>query len=277
MNGNRILSTLILLAAGSAPSFAQTDARLVDAVRLAREGFSDSARAVAGRLLQATPTTDALYSEALYTVALVAGSAEDKRLHLQRLAIEFSQSSWADDARLELAQLAYAERQLEEAVRHIERLLSDYPGSPLTATAALWGSRAALELHQLPLACQWAVHGMRAAGNEIELRNRLEFQRQRCEAMIRADSTTAAPGGPQVPPADPGAGWYVQVAALRGEGAANDVAALLRRAEFDATVVRDAGFYKVRAGPFRSRSDAERELPAIRRVAGGNPFVVQVR
>ena len=45
---------------GAAPAHAQTDPRLVDAVRAAQEGQSDSARARIQRLLAATPPTDTL-------------------------------------------------------------------------------------------------------------------------------------------------------------------------------------------------------------------------
>lgn len=270
-----MLGAACLVLGGTGSLGAQTDARLVAAVQLAREGFGDSARAVAERVLSATAPDASLYPEALYTVALVASTVEDKRLRLQRLAIEFSQSSWADDARLELAQLAYAEQNLDETIRHIERLLSDYPTSPLRARGALWGSRAAFDQRQFPLACQWAVLGIRAAGEDIELRNRLDFQRQRCDGMIRADTSSEAPVASE-PDTPSGPGWYVQVVALRGEDAAGDVAALLTRAKLEAVVVPDAGFYKVRAGPYATRADAERALPGIRRLTGGDPFVLQV-
>ena len=58
---------------------AQNDPRLVAAVRLAQDGLSDSARAVAGRILAATPAADSLYSEALYTMGLLAATEQDRR------------------------------------------------------------------------------------------------------------------------------------------------------------------------------------------------------
>ena len=53
----------------------QTDPRLVSAVRAAQEGRGDSARAAVDRLLAATPPTDTLYPQILYTQAMVAGTA----------------------------------------------------------------------------------------------------------------------------------------------------------------------------------------------------------
>lgn len=279
----RRLLPLLVLAAGSVPGLAQEHPRLVEAVRLAREGQSDSARAVAGAVLNATATTAPLFPEALYTVALLASTVDEKRLHLQRVAIEYSQSAWADDARLELAQLAYAERKFDEAVRQVERLLADYPLSPVRAAGALWGSRAAFDQRNLPLACQWAMAGLGSVGTDVELRNQLDFQRQRCEATLASDSATARSGTPSSPPPPPpppqaaGPAWWVQVAAFRTESQATTVLRQLERARIEARVIRDAGFWKVRAGPYGTEADAQRALPAVRRISGGQPFLVRAR
>ena len=119
---------LLLCGLGLAgPLAAQSDPQLLAVVRLVQEGQGDSARAMAGRILAATPPTDPKYAEVLYTVARVAASTDDRRLHLQRIAIEYSRSDWADDALLQLAQLAYAARDPAGVVDHIQRLLADYP------------------------------------------------------------------------------------------------------------------------------------------------------
>lgn len=282
----RVLCWLVCLVTLAPPLGAQTDPRLADAVRLAREGLGDSARAVAGRVLNATRPSDALYPEALFTVARVAATVDDKRLYLQRVAIEFSQSDWADDARLELAQLAYAERKFDETVRHVERLLADYPLSSNRGVGALWGSRAAYDLRQFPLACQWAAQGLQVVGTDVELRNQLDFQRQRCEGALeaaRSGGGAAAPATP-APPTRPGPvasaggpGWYVQVAAFREQPTADGVVQRLARAQFTALVVRDGGFFKVRAGPYPTRAAAQEAIAAVKRAVGGEPFVVQVR
>lgn len=273
----RRLLPLVLLAAGPIPALAQEHPRLVEAVRLAREGQSDSARAVAGAVLSTTTTTAPLYPEALFTVALVASTVDEKRLHLQRVAIEYSQSAWADDARLELAQLAYAERKFDEAVRQVERLLADYPLSPVRAAGALWGSRAAFDQRNLPLACQWAMAGLGSVGADVELRNQLDFQRQRCEATLASDTIAATPPPPPAPPPAAGPAWWVQVAAFRTESQAATVRQQLERARIEATVIRDAGFWKVRAGPYGTEAEAQRALPTVRRISGGQPFVVRAR
>jgi hypothetical protein len=92
---------LVLVLAGASVAAAQTDARLVAAVRAAQEGQGDSARSAVDRLLAATPPTDSLYPEILYTQAMVAGTAADMRRHLQRVVVEYA--TWSACARTTLS------------------------------------------------------------------------------------------------------------------------------------------------------------------------------
>ena len=97
----------------------------------AQEGRGDSARVAVDRLLAATAPADTLYPQILYTQAMVADTAGDMRRHLQRVAVEYSTSSWADDALLRLVQMDYATRNYENAARNLERLRVDFPLTPL--------------------------------------------------------------------------------------------------------------------------------------------------
>jgi len=264
----------ILLALSSllaVPAAAQTDARLVTAVRLAQDGMGDSARAVMGRILAVTKPTDSLYPEVLYTVAVVASSVQDKRLYLQRVAVEYSRSDWADDALLQLAQLDYAGRNPAGTVQQIERLLADYPGSPIRATAALWGARAAFDQRDRALACQWVNLGLGAVGDDVELRNQLDYQEERCRAMAAAESTST-----QRPPAKPsGPQWLVQVAAFKTRDAADNAVASLKQLGYGAFTTADGGYLRVRAGPFASKAEAQAAVERIRQRLKGQPFVTR--
>ena len=97
------LSALYAISAISAP--AQTDPRLVEIIRQAQQGQGDSARFKVQRLLASTSPSDTLYPQIVYTQAMVANEAADMRRQLQRVAVEYSSSSWADDALLRLVQL----------------------------------------------------------------------------------------------------------------------------------------------------------------------------
>lgn len=259
---------------------AQNEPRLVTAVRLAQDGLSDSARAVVGRILGALPPTDSLYPEVLYTMGFLAGTESDRRLHLRRVVVDHAQSQWADDALLQLAQLDYAAGNAEAVVRQIDQLLRDYPATPLTATAAFWGARAAGDRRDAVTACRMAAAGLDATGGDVELRNQLEFQRQRCQgiAAMLAESVRNATVPPRHPAVQPSSrrGFYVQVSAVKTQIAANTEIARVKRAGYTAVVVREGGLMKIRVGAFPTRPDADVAAAEIGSKIGARPFVVRV-
>lgn len=290
-----IFATVSAAAVPQRSLAAQTDPRLVGAVRLAQDGLSDSARAVAGRILGATLATDSLYPEALFTAGLVAATEQDRRLYLRRVVADHALSSWADDALLHLGQLDYTGGNSEAAARQFDQLIRDYPGSPLVAQAGYWGARAAADRRDAAAACRMADAGLAAVGNDIELANLLEFQKQRCQglgarvaeslraaaadslARARADSVSRADPPAPVPSARrPARGFYVQVSAVTTSSAANTEVARIRRAGFTPVVAREGGYMKIRAGAFRTRTEAQAAAAQIRAKLGGTPFVVQV-
>src|SRR5690242_17020883 len=101
----------ITLFSAAAPQrlSAQSDPRLVAAVRLAQEGQGDSARIQVKRILDATPVASPLYAEALFTTGVVAASTVEMERQFRRLVVEFNGSAWADDALLRLMQLNFAQ------------------------------------------------------------------------------------------------------------------------------------------------------------------------
>ncbi|MGH7513109.1 MAG: SPOR domain-containing protein [Gemmatimonadales bacterium] len=201
--------TLALGAACAAPLHAQTDRRLVDAVRAAQEGQGDSARAAVQRLLDATSPSDTLYPQILYTQAMVANSAGDMRRQLQRVTVEYATSDWADDALLRLVQMDYATRNFDGAARNLERLRVDFPASPLMAQAAYWAGRTYFDNNNPQAACRWLADGMAKAQNDVELQNQIGYLYQRCDLRPDSAATAQAPALADSAPRDstkPGAG-----------------------------------------------------------------------
>jgi cell division septation protein DedD len=283
----------------------QSDPRLVTAVRLARDGMSDSARAVVARILAGTEPGDSGYAEVLYTAGLVAATERDRRVAFRRVVVEYAQSTWADDALLQLAQLDYASGNPEGTVRQVEQLIRDYPESPLHGAAALWGARAANDRRDAGTGCRLADTGLAAAGNDVELRNQLEFQRQRCRSLgamqseaaraasedsatkARADSAARAnkppsrraaePSGRAAEtPRRPAAGYYVQLSAVATQASANTEVSRFRGAGFKPVIVRESGLFKIRIGPYADRGQAADAMARARTRFGGKPFVVHV-
>ena len=283
-----VLASLFVLLPAVQPSSrlaAQSDPRLAAAVRLAQDGLSDSARAVVGRILGSLQPADSLYAEALYTMGFLAATEADRRLHLRRVVVDYAQSDWADDALLQLAQLDYAVGNTEATVRQIEILLRDYPATPVAGVAAFWGARAAGDRRDAATACRMADAGLLAVGSDVELRNQLDFQKQRCQglASMAAESARATP--PERPvEAPPGrtptraarSGYFVQVSAVRTQAAANTEIARVKQAGYTAIVVRESGLLKVRVGAFRTKADADAAASEIRIRIGARPFVVRV-
>jgi hypothetical protein len=293
---------MLAIVAFTPAAHSQTDPRLVDAVRTAQEGASDSARATVARLLAGTPPGDSLYPEILYTQAMVAGEAGEMRRHLQRIVVEFNGSSWADDALLRLVQMDYATRNLDGAARNLERLRLDYPQSPLVPQAAYWAGRTYFDLKTPEPGCRWLADGM-AQARDIETRNQLEFLFQRCGTQGRgvadsgrrvqdstpapvpaapvdtarpADSTPGRPAADSVPgpPAGARARYRIQVAAVATPGAADDTAERVEQLGYPAVIVRERGLYKVRAGAFASREEAQAAVAKMKASLGGSPFIV---
>jgi cell division septation protein DedD len=298
----RLAAFLVLttpLTAGVAS--AQSDPRLVAAVRSAQEGSSDSGRAAVNRLLLATAPTDSLYPEIIYTQAMVASEAGEMRRHLQRVVVEYSSSSWADDALLRLVQMDYASRSLDGAAQSLERLRSDYPQTPLVPQAAYWAGRVYFDLKNPALACRWLADGM-AKAQDVEVQNQLGYLYQRCgtaeqtdsaapstptstpgrdSASARPDSQPARPDSqPPRPTAPPSplpaqrASFRIQVSAVATPGGADDAADKAEKLGYPAVIVRERNLYKVRAGAFATREEAAGALPKLKAAFGGSPFIV---
>lgn len=308
MKRNRPLLALAVLIGTTGPLAGQTapgpiTPRFQEVIRLAQEGYGDSARAVIARLLQQIPATDSSYPEALFTSATVARTGEAMRTGFARVAVEFSASPWADKALLRLAQLEYGSGNLDAVIARVTRLFTDYPRSPMIPSAAIWGSRAAFEQKKTPIACDWITRGLALVGNDVETRNQLEFARKRCDvgpgvemAPPHADSlrdTTPAPPArtdttrpgtskpvtraPVTRPA-PAGKWRVQVAAITDKAAIARVVKGIRNAGFTAfQVAGPRGLVKIQAGPFATRDAAQAELARFRKLFGGNPFPVEIR
>jgi tetratricopeptide (TPR) repeat protein len=260
-----------LLLALASPLVAQTDARLVDALRMAQEGASDSARASVERLLQATPPTDTLYPQVLYAAGLVSRNVEEMRRNYTRVAVEYTNSSWADDALMRLGLLDYASGNSAGALRQFERVRNDYPDSPLLASTSEWAARALFDQKKPADACAWLALGRETAGEDIELGNRLAFLSGRC-SVAPAPDTTPTPSAPE-PVAKTGYG--VQIGAVNTEAAARTLVANLTAAGFTGYVVQEKNLFKVRAGPWPDRAQAQQALARVKQKLGGAPFVVK--
>jgi rare lipoprotein A len=143
---------------------------------------------------------------------------------------------------------------------------------------------------------------MARVGDNLELQNQLGYLYQRCGVKIVSDSgarrdSASATSGPDssgagdstrtktatAPPPDSAksasaqgskAKYRVQVAAVATPGAADDAADAAEKLGYPAVIVRERGLYKVRAGTFATKEEAQAAVKRIKSGLGGSPFVV---
>ena len=270
------LLTVIGMLSIALPLQAQTDPRLVEAVRLAQEGMGDSARASVNRVLNQLTAGDSLYPQALYTLGLVSRSVDEMRRQYTRVAVEYTYSDWADDALVRLGMLDYAGGNPQGTLRQMEKVATDYPQSPLIPTAAVWAARAAFDTRKPADGCRWVATGLAAAGSDVELKNQLEFYNGRCAGGVPPESTQAADTAKPPPPASASREAYgIQVGAVTTQAAADKLLASLKSAGLHGYAVKDGNLLKVRAGPYPDRDKAQAAIPKVRGAVGGSPFLVK--
>jgi len=263
---------------------AQTDGRLVEALRLAQSGQVDSARGIVRRLLATLPPGDSVYPQALLAAAKIAPDAPTVSLYLNRIVVEYGAGPWADDALLLLTQLYFAQHDPTQTVQAAERLNRDYPDSPLRARANFSAARAYFELKNETRGCELIHQALDGSGDDVEFKNQISFYASRCSAPSSTlppppppdtgAKTTPAPPPPPAPPAGPHA-YAVQVLAVKSAAQVDDMLTRLKVMGFDARVLRDStGFFKVRVGRYATREEAQRAQLRLKQKVGGQPFVV---
>jgi cell division protein FtsN len=206
-----------LLSCAATLAVAQTPARLTDPVFVRAQGLVSDGNGAAGRALidsviAATSPTARLYPEALYWRASLAANAADAESDYKHIVVDYPLAPQAEDALLRLAQLELARGDREGALIHLQRIPRDYPRSKSLARASYWTARVLFEKNDVPGACAANANALAQAGDaEIELRNQIQYQGQRCPAAAAIASnppvsaaapapSTATPPAPVSPP-----------------------------------------------------------------------------
>ncbi len=266
------LAAVLLTASPPVRLSAQSDPRLLDALRLAQTGQVDTARAVVRRLLATLSPADSTYPEALLAGAKIAPDASTVATNLNRIVVEYGSSRWADDALLMLTQLYFAQHDPAQTIQAAERLRRDYPDSPLRGRAAFPAARAYFDLKDDVRGCELIREAVAGAGDDVEYKNQVGFYAARCGA----GATTTPPPAPADSAAAAPKVYAVQVLAVKSTTQVDDMLTRLRVMGFDARVVRDtSGFFKVRVGRYATRQEAQAVQQRLRTRVGGQPFVVE--
>ena len=189
-----------LLSCAATLAVAQTPARPTDPVfvraqALVSDGNGAAGRALIDSVIAATSPTARMYPEALFWRASLASNAADAESDYKHIVVDYPLAPQAEDALLRLAQLELSRGDREGALIHLQRIPRDYPRSKSLARANYWTARVLFEKNDIPKACAANASALAQAGDaEIELRNQIQYQGQRCPvtaAVVPAPKPTA--------------------------------------------------------------------------------------
>ncbi len=175
-----LLSCAATLAVAQTPP-RPTDPVFVRAQALVSDGNGVEGRALIDSVIKATSPTARLYPEALFWRASLASNAAAAESDYKHIVVDYPLAPQAEDALLRLAQLELSRGDREGALIHLQRIPRDYPRSKSLARANYWIARVLFEKNDIPKACAANASALAQLGaTEIELRNQIQYQGQRC-------------------------------------------------------------------------------------------------
>lgn len=188
-----------LLSCAATLAVAQTPARPTDPVfvraqALVSDGNGVEGRALIDSVIRATSPTARLYPEALFWRASLASNAAAAESDYKHIVVDYPLAPQAEDALLRLAQLELSRGDREGALIHLQRIPRDYPRSKSLARANYWTARVLFEKNDIPKACAANASALAQVGaTEIELRNQIQYQGQRCPLPAVVATETPRP------------------------------------------------------------------------------------
>jgi len=189
------------LATAQVPS-RPADPIFVRAQTLVSDGNGVAGRALIDSVIAKTPPTSQLYPQALFWRATLAANAADAESDYKHIVVDYPLAPQAEDALLRLAQLELARGDRDGALNHLQRIPRDYPRSKSLARASYWTARVLFEKNDIPNACAANANALAQADvSEIELRNQIQYQGQRCPAAAAVATTAAVATPTTTPPA----------------------------------------------------------------------------
>ena len=164
------------------------------AQQMVNNGDAPAGRALLDSLLNTISSDSPRYAEALYWRARLAPTANDAERDFRRIVVDYSLSPRVDDALLRMGQLEFMRGARDAALQHFQRLETEHPDSPLRSRASYWTARVYFERNDLQHACAANADALaRAGAADVELRNQIDFQNQRCRGVVVAQSKAPSP------------------------------------------------------------------------------------
>lgn len=186
------LFCIVTRAAAQVPA-RPADPIFVRAQTLVSDGNGVAGRALIDSVIAKTPQTSQLYPQALFWRATLAANAADAESDYKHIVVDYPLAPQAEDALLRLAQLELARGDRDGALGHLQRIPRDYPRSKSLARASYWTARVLFEKNDVPNACVANANALAQADvSEVELKNQIQYQGQRCP-LPAAVATVAPP------------------------------------------------------------------------------------
>jgi hypothetical protein len=244
---------VLTLVAQQPPPVTVPDSAYRRAQRLVDEGEGVRGRALVDSLLSATREGTAERANALFWRATLAADTPAAQRDYILITVDYSLTPRAADALLRLAQLDMTLGNRPSARQRLERLVLEHPTSPVAGEGWFFLGIVRRGENDLPGGCAALDSArVRLAAGDVERRNRVEFEAQRCRSVM---ARPPAPDTTKPPPAT-GPRWSVQVAAYRTQAEGEILARSLRARGYDARVVLLEPYYRVRIGAFATRQEA---------------------
>jgi cell division septation protein DedD len=197
----RALQACLVLPALAGAQSARDSTLYLRAQQMVANGDAAGGRKLADSVANAAPSGTAAYAEGLYWRATLAANARDSEQSYRQIIVDYPLSGRVADALLRIGQLESARGENAAALQHFQRLVLEHPRSPLRAEASYWVARLYFDANDPSHACAANSDALASApASNVELKNRIDFQQQRCRGVTLATNAPAAAAAPEAVP-----------------------------------------------------------------------------
>ena len=176
----------------------------LQAQQMVANGDVADGRKLADSVAAAAPVGSAGYAEGLFWRATLSENARDSEHEYRQIIVDYPLSGRVPDALLRIGQLESARGDNAAALQHFQRLVLEHPQSPLHAEASYSVAQMYFGANDPPRACLASADALASVrGSNVELKNRIDFQQQRCRGVTLATNAKPATASVATPIAVP--------------------------------------------------------------------------
>ena len=173
---------------------ARDSALYLRAQQMVANGDAVAGRKLADSVAAAAPVGSPAFAEGLYWRATLADNARESEYDYRRIIVDYPLSGRVADALLRIGQLESARGENAAALQHFQRLVLEHPESPLHADGSYWMARMYFDANDATRACTANADALASVpASNVELKNRIAFQQQRCRGVALAVNPAPAP------------------------------------------------------------------------------------